>query len=69
MDYLEDRAISEWISVKTMPDMDVNVILHTEDGVVDAGYDDGQDFRFLSGGKVDSPVTHWMPYPKPPEKV
>jgi hypothetical protein len=59
--------MSEWISVKTMPDMAVNVILHTEDGVVDAGYDDGQDFRFLSGGKVDSPVTHWMPYPNPPE--
>ena len=61
--------MSEWISVKTMPDMDVNVILHTEDGVVDAGYDDGQDFRFLSGGKVDSPVTHWMPYPNPPEEA
>lgn len=61
--------MSEWINVKTMPDMDVNVILHTEDGVVDAGYDDGQDFRFLSGGKVESAVKHWMPYPNPPEKV
>jgi hypothetical protein len=60
--------MSAWINVKNMPDMDVNVILHTEDGVVDAGYDDGQDFRFLSGGKVDSPVTHWMPFPNPPEE-
>jgi len=53
---------------KAMPDMDVNVILATEDGQVDAGYDDGQDWRWLSGGKVENRVTHWMPFPNPPVK-
>jgi hypothetical protein len=61
--------MNHWTLVdKAMPDMDVNVILATEDGQVDAGYDDGQDWRWLSGGKVEGPVTHWMPFPNPPVK-
>ena len=49
-----------------MPDIDTNVIIVTEDGEVEAGYDDGQDWRYLSGGKVETLVTHWMPFPDPP---
>jgi hypothetical protein len=61
--------MNHWTLVdKAMPDMDVNVILATQDAQVDAGYDDGQDWRWLSGGKVESPVTHWMPFPNPPVK-
>jgi hypothetical protein len=60
--------MSAWISAdKLMPDTDSTVLIATENGEVEAGYDDGQDWRYLSGGKVDSPVTHWMPFPEPPE--
>ena len=60
--------MSTWISAdKSMPDIDTNVIIVTEDGEVEAGYDDGQDWRYLSGGKVETVVTHWMPFPEPPE--
>jgi len=68
VDHLEDRTMSAWISAdKLMPDTDSTVLIATENGEVEAGYDDGQDWRYLSGGKVDSPVTHWMPFPEPPE--
>ncbi len=52
-----------------MPDTDSSVLIATEDGEVEAGYDDGQDWRYLSGGKVEGEVTHWMPFPAPPEEA
>ena len=65
---MEDRTMSAWIKAdKLMPDTDSSVLIATEDGEVEAGYDDGQDWRYLSGGKVEGEVTHWMPFPAPPE--
>ena len=62
--------MSAWIKAgKLMPDTDINVLIATEDGEVEAGYDDGQDWRYLSGGKVEAEVTHWMPFPNPPEEA
>lgn len=52
-----------------MPDTDSSVLIATEDGEVEAGYDDGQDWRYLSGGKVETVVTHWMSFPAPPEEA
>ena len=52
-----------------MPDTDSSVLIATDNGEVEAGYDDGQDWRYLSGGKVEFAVTHWMPFPNPPEEV
>ena len=70
MDYLEDRTMSAWIKAgKLMPDIDSSVLIATDNGEVEAGYDDGQDWRYLSGGKVESAVTHWMPFPNPPEEA
>ena len=63
------RAVAGmWTHVDdAMPDIEVNVILHTERGQVDAGWHEGgQDWRWLSGGKVESPVTHLMDFPLPP---
>jgi hypothetical protein len=51
-----------------MPDSDTDVIIATEDGHVEAGFHDGQDWRWLSAGKVEIAVTHWMPFPLPPLK-
>jgi hypothetical protein len=51
-----------------MPDSDTDVILATQDGHVEAGFHDGQDWRWLSAGKVEIAVTHWMPFPPPPLK-
>ena len=60
--------MSAWIKAdKLMPDTDSSVLIATEDGEVEAGYDDGQDWRYLSGGKVECEVTHWMSFPAPPE--
>lgn len=62
--------MSTWISAnKSMPDTDSSVLIATEDGEVEAGYDDGQDWRYLSGGKVETVVTHWMSFPAPPEEA
>ena len=58
-----------WTNVDvSMPDSDTDVIIHTEDGEVGAGYHDGQDWRWMSGGTVKIAVTHWMPFPNPPLK-
>ena len=60
--------MNDWIKAdKLMPDTDSSVLIATEDGEVEAGYDDGQDWRYLSGGKVEVVVTHWMPFPEAPE--
>ena len=60
--------MNDWIKAeKLMPDTDSSVLIATEDGEVEAGYDDGQDWRYLSGGKVETVVTHWMSFPAPPE--
>ena len=65
-----EAGASSWTHVDaSMPDRDVNVMLHTARGQVDAGWHEGgQDWRWLSGGKVESPVTHWMPFPTAPLK-
>jgi hypothetical protein len=61
--------MSEWTHVDaSMPDSDTDVIIHTEDGEVGAGYHDGLDWRWLSGGVVNIATTHWMAFPKPPVK-
>ena len=60
--------MSKWINVgEAMPDSDTDVIVATEDGHVEAGYHDGIDWRWLSAGVVQIGVTHWMPFPNPPE--
>ena len=62
--------MNDWIKAeKLMPDTDSSVLIATEDGEVEAGYDDGQDWRYLSGGKVETVVTHWMSFPAPPEEA
>jgi hypothetical protein len=50
-----------------MPDSDTDVIVATEDGHVEAGYHDGNDWRWISAGVVQIGVTHWMPFPNPPD--
>jgi hypothetical protein len=50
-----------------MPDSDTDVIVATEDGHVEAGYHDGTDWRWLGAGVVQIGVTHWMPFPNPPD--
>jgi len=58
-----------WTNVDvSMPDIDTDVIIATEDGEVGGGYDHGQDWHWISGGTVKIEVTHWMPFPKPPLK-
>jgi hypothetical protein len=60
--------MSEWINVgESMPDSDTDVIVATEDGHVEAGYHNGSEWRWLSAGIIEIPVTHWMPFPNPPE--
>lgn len=61
--------MNDWTDVDaSMPDSDTDVIIATEDGEVGAGYHDGQDWRWLSGGVVNIEVTHWMSFPIPPLK-
>ncbi len=50
-----------------MPDDDLDVILHLEDGSVWTGFRDAGVWRFVSGDRITGDVLHWMPFPEPPE--
>ena len=57
-----------WISVEVeMPDSDTDVIVATEDRHVDAGFHDGRVWRWATAQQIETEVTHWMPFPEPPE--
>ena len=64
-----EAGASMWTDVDvSLPDSDTDVIIHTEDGHVEAGFHDGRDWRWLSAALVNLAVTHWMPFPNPPLK-
>ena len=64
-----DPKHNNWTHVDvSMPDIDSDVIIATEDGEVGSAYDNGQDWHWMSGGTVKIAVTHWMPFPNPPLK-
>jgi hypothetical protein len=57
-----------WRSVNDeMPDDDLDVILHLEDGSVWTGFRDAGVWRFVSGDRITGDVLNWMPFPEPPE--
>lgn len=57
-----------WRSVDAeMPDSDTDVIVCTEDRHVDAAFHDGRVWRWVSAHRIKLDVTHWMPFPEPPE--
>ena len=57
-----------WRSVEVeMPDSDTDVIVATEDRHVDAGFHDGRLWRWATAQQIEVGVTHWMPFPEPPE--
>lgn len=58
-----------WRSVDAeMPDSDTDVIVATEDRHVDAGFHDGRLWRWATAQQIEVAVTHWMPFPEPPEE-
>lgn len=60
--------MTAWLSVEEkMPDSDTDVIVAAEDGHVEAGFHDGRVWRWLNACQIDIDVTHWMPFPNPPE--
>lgn len=60
--------MSAWIDAEQeLPDDEVEVLLHTADGEVGAGFKDGKDWRWLCASRVKIPVLHWMHFPQPPE--
>ena len=61
--------MSRWIPAAVeMPDSDTDVIVAAEDGHVEAGFHDGRVWRWLNACRIDIDVTHWMPFPNPPEE-
>jgi hypothetical protein len=60
--------MSRWIPAAVeLPDSDTDVIVAAEDGHVEAGFHDGRVWRWLNACRIDIDVTHWMPFPNPPE--
>lgn len=58
-----------WRKVETeLPDADITVLVHMDDGEQWTGFLDGDVWRFVSGDRIESEVTHWMPFPPPPEQ-
>jgi hypothetical protein len=64
-----DPCIVIWLPAKTMmPDSDITVLIHIEDGEVWTGFHDGSCWRYVSGDRVDCKVIHWSHFPNPPAK-
>lgn len=60
--------MSGWVSADIeMPDSDTDVIVCTEDRQVEAGFHDGRVWRWGNATTIEIDVTHWMPFPEPPE--
>ena len=61
-------ATMEWIDAgEEMPDSDTDVIVATEDGHIEGGFHDGKDWRWVNASLIEIDVTHWMPFPEPPQ--
>jgi len=50
-----------------LPDADMTVLVHMDDGEVWTGFLDGEVWRFVSGDRIEARVLHWMQFPHPPE--
>lgn len=65
---IRDTGDGRWIAVEAgMPDSDTDVIVCTEDQHVESGFHDGRVWRWVSAQQIEIDVTHWMPFPEPPE--
>lgn len=63
-------VMARWIPVEIeMPDAEASVLLATADDVVDAGFYDGEVWRWLCAATVDVKVTHWAQYPNHPKDI
>lgn len=60
--------MSAWTHVdEAMPDSDTDVIVATKDGHVQGGFYDGNFWRWVNTLLIEIDVTHWMPFPSPPQ--
>lgn len=50
-----------------LPDSDLEVMVCDEEKEVYPAYHNGEEWCDLDGIPLDYRVTHWMPYPDPPE--
>ena len=57
-----------WIPVdQALPDDDLTVLIADTESDVTLGFIDGEDgWRYLDGGLVTVPITHWSDLPSPP---
>ena len=58
-----------WIPVtERLPDADQSVLICTASDVVEPGFLDDPDWRWINGSPVDEPVDFWRDYPLPPDR-
>jgi hypothetical protein len=61
------NSIVRWIPVsQSLPDDDTDVLIHIADGQVWTGFVDAGIWRYVSGGRIQTPVLHWAEFPEPP---
>ena len=69
-DYHDNPEEYIWINAELRdPEVETNVIVCTADGFVEAGYilKNGK-WNWMKGDhEIKIPVTHWMPFPEPPD--
>ena len=65
-----EPTTNHWTHVDvSMPDLNTDVIIATEDGSVQAGYFDDREWQWINSERsIKIGVTHWMPFPNPPVK-
>lgn len=63
-------ATTQWRDAEAeRPDDEDAVLIYTTLGVVWVGFLDGEEWRNVGGEAMepDEVVTHWAPFPQPPE--
>ncbi len=60
--------MSDWTPVNEgLPDAETEVLVVVRPDMVEAAFWDSDCWRHLSAHRLQGKVTHWMPYPNPPE--
>lgn len=63
----KEVRVVEWIPVGfRLPDVELTVMIHEDDGEVSTGFLDNEVWRYVSADRVNANVIHWAEMPAGP---